>query len=307
MKIYTITLSPAYDVHASASSLALHHENLAHVKSRDAGGKGVNVSRALTYNGVDNTAIVVLGRDNCADFKAALDADKMTYVVIEKEGRIRENITIHEEGESETRISFSGFSLDNGILDEIEKLLSIDENTVVTFTGSVPRGVDMPCVKDFLARLKDKGAKIVVDSRSFTLDDLIEVAPWLIKPNSEEIAVYSGKDVKSFENCLDFAEKLLSDGIENVMISLGEKGALLVTADATVTAVPPAIEALSTIGAGDSTIAGFIAAYSEGKDAAECLRRATSYGTAACLLEGTTPPTKENVAAIYTGVKITTL
>lgn len=304
MKIYTITLSPAYDVHATAKALVLQHENLAHVKSRDAGGKGVNVSRALTYNDIENTAVIVLGRDNCADFKAALDDDKMTYIGIEKDGRIRENLTIHTEGEAETRISFSGFSLGNEILGEVESLISADENTVVTFTGSVPSGVDMTEVKKFLTRLKKCGAKVVVDSRSFTLNDLIEVSPWLIKPNSEEIATYSGKEVDSFSDCLDFAKMLLFVGIENVMISLGEKGALLVTADTIVTAVPPAINALSTIGAGDSTIAGFIAAYVEGSDASECLRRATSYGTAACLLEGTTPPTKENVAEIYKDVKI---
>ena len=304
MKIYTITLSPAYDVHATAKSLELHHENLAHVQSRDAGGKGVNVSRALTYNGVDNTAVVVLGRDNCADFKAALDSDKMTYIAIEKDGRIRENLTIHEDGADETRISFSGFSLDNSILEEVDDLMSVDENTVVTFTGSVPKGVDMPEIKKFLAALKNKGAKIVVDSRSFTLDDLIEVAPWLIKPNSEEIAMYSGKEANCFADCLDFAKKLLADGIENVMISLGEKGALLVNKDGAVGAIPPAINALSTIGAGDSTIAGFIAAYCNGKDSAETLRTAVSYGSAACLLEGTTPPTKENVAEIYKDVKI---
>ena len=304
MKIYTITLSPAYDVHATAKSLELHHENLAHVQSRDAGGKGVNVSRALTYNGVDNTAVVVLGRDNCADFKAALDADKMTYIAIEKDGRIRENLTIHEDDADETRISFSGFSLDNGILEEVDDLMSIDANTVVTFTGSVPKGVDMIEVKKFLATLKNKGAKVVVDSRSFTLDDLIDVAPWLIKPNSEEIAMYSGKEVNKFADCLDFAKKLLDDGIENVMISLGEKGALLVNEDGAVGAIPPAINALSTIGAGDSTIAGFIAAYCEDKDSAEILRIAVSYGTAACLLEGTTPPTKENVVEIYKDVKI---
>ena len=307
MKIYTITLSPAYDVHASADSLVLQHENLAHVKSRDAGGKGVNISRALTYNGVENTAVIVLGRDNCGDFKAALDADKMTYIALERDGRIRENLTIHVDGEDETRISFSGFSLDNSILAEVDDLLYVDKDTVVTFTGSVPKGVDMPLVKAFLKDLKNKGAKVVVDSRSFTLDDLIEVAPWLIKPNSEEIAVYSGKEVNSFADCLDFAKKLLSDGIENVMISLGEKGALLVTEGTTVTAVPPSIDALSTIGAGDSTIAGFIAAYADGADAAECLKTATAYGTAACLLEGTTPPTKENVSEICRNVKINIL
>ena len=307
MKIYTITLSPAYDVHATAKSLVLRHENLAHVSSRDAGGKGVNVSRALTYNGVENTAVIVLGKDNCADFKSALDSDKMTYIAIEKEGRIRENLTIHTEGEDETRISFSGFSLDNGILGEVEALLPADENTVVTFTGSVPGGVDMTEIKKFLARLKAKGAKIVVDSRSFTLDDLIDVAPWLIKPNSEEIATYSGREVNDFADCLDFAKGLLDRGIENVMISLGEKGAVLVTDEGAVGAIPPAINALSTIGAGDSTIAGFISAYCEGKNAPERLRVAVSYGSAACLLEGTTPPTKSNVAEIYKDVKVVML
>ena len=304
MKIYTITLSPAYDVHATAKSLMLHHENLAHVKSRDAGGKGVNISRALTYNGVENTAIIVLGKDNCADFKAALDADKMTYIGIEKDGRIRENITIHEDGEKETRLSFSGFSLNTTILEEVEDQIYIDGDTVITFTGSVPSGVDMSIVKGFLIYLKKKGAKVVVDSRSFTLNDLIDVAPWLIKPNSEEIEMYSGKVVNSFDDCLDFAKDLLSKGIENVMISLGEKGALLVNANGAFTAIPPAIDALSTIGAGDSTIAGFIAAYSEGKDSAEMLRVAVSFGSAACMLEGTTPPTKENVAEIYKDVKV---
>ncbi len=307
MKIYTITLSPAYDVHASANSLVLQHENLAHVKSRDAGGKGVNISRALTYNGVENTAVVVLGRDNCTDFKAALVSENMNYIAIEKDGRIRENLTIHVDGEDETRISFSGFSLDNGVITEVEDIIPADENTVVTFTGSVPKGVDMTEVKNFLARLKARGARIVVDSRSFTLADLIEVKPWLIKPNCEEIAIYSGKDVNNFADCIDFAKELSANGIENVMISLGEQGALLATDHICVAAIPPAINTLSTIGAGDSTIAGFIAAYNCGADAAECLKVAISYGTAACLLEGTTPPTKENVAEIYKDVRIEVL
>lgn len=307
MKIYTITLSPAYDVHATAKSLVLQHENLAHVTSRDAGGKGVNISRALTYNGIDNTAIIVLGRDNCADFKAALDSDKMTYIAIEKDGRIRENLTIHTGSEEETRISFSGFSLDNGVLAEIENIIHADSDAIVTFTGSIPQGVDMAEVKKFLAHLKNAGAKVVVDSRSFTLSDLMEVAPWLIKPNREEISIYSGKNVSSFNDCLDFAKKLCAGGIENVIISLGEIGALLVTNETAIIATPPAINALSTIGAGDSTIAGFIAAYCAGKDFAEMLRTAVSYGTAACLTQGTTPPMRENVTIIYNDVKIETL
>ena len=105
----------------------------------------------------------------------------------------------------------------------------------------------------------------------------------------------------------DFAKELCTRGIENVMISLGEQGALLATDRTCVAATPPAVNALSTIGAGDSTIAGFIAAYCESKDDMEMLRTAVSYGTAACLRSGTTPPTQADVAEIYKNVKIQTM
>lgn len=306
MKIYTITLNPAYDIHASAESLSLDHENLAEVKSRDAGGKGINISRALTYNGVENTAIVVLGKDNCTEFEDSLTADNITYVGIKKPGRIRENLTVHTES-GETRISFGGFTLDNSVLTEISSEICADRETIVTFTGSVPKGVDMTEIKHLLISLKSKGAKIVIDSRSFTLSDLSDVKPWLIKPNSEEIAEYSGKTVNDFSDCLEFARKMNREGIENVMISLGEKGAMLVTNATVATATPPRISVLSTIGAGDSTIAGFIAAYAQGNTPEECLRMGVSFGTAACLLEGTTPPTRKNVAQIYQNTHVKNL
>lgn len=298
MKIYTITLNPAYDIHAFAKSLSIGRENRAEIKSRDAGGKGINISRALTYNGVKNTAIVVLGEENCADFEDSLAADNITYISIKRSGRIRENLTVHTES-GETRISFEGFSVNNSVLAEIAEKICADSETVVTFTGSVPKGVDMTEIKRFLTFLKSAGARIVIDSRSFTLPDLKDVKPWLIKPNSEEIAEYSGKNVEDFSDCLEFAQEMNREGIDNVMISLGDKGALLVNQYTVATAIPPRINVLSTIGAGDSTIAGFIASCAEGKSPEECLRTGVAYGSAACLLEGTTPPTCENVKKIY--------
>ncbi len=303
MKIYTITLNPAYDVHASAGNLAIGRENLARVTSRDAGGKGINISRALSANGMDNTAIAVLGRENCADFKRLIDEYGIKCVFIEREGRIRENLTFHTEG-GETRISFLGFSLDCSVLEEVADLIDADGDTVVTFTGSVPRGVDIGECKRFLAMLKEKGAKVVVDSKSFTLDDLIEVKPWLIKPNGEEISAYSGREIRDFSDCREIAFELCRKGIENVMISLGERGAMLVKADGAFVAVPPTVRALSTVGAGDSTIAGFIAAYSKGNTPEKCLRTAVSYGTAACLSEGTAPPRARDVAYIMNNIRI---
>ena len=306
MKIYTITLNPAYDVHADAERLLPGHENLARIIRRDAGGKGINISRALTFNDVENTAIVVLGKENCTDFKASLATDGINYVAIEQNGRIRENLTVHTKS-GETRISFTDFTLDNTVLDEISALIKADRDTAVTFTGSVPNGIDMPIIKSFLADLSSKGTRIVIDSRSFGISDLVELKPWLIKPNSEEIAHYSGREVTEFSDCLEFAKRLNREGIENVMISLGDKGALLVTEGTAAVAIPPQINALSTIGAGDSAIAGFIGAYSSGNSPEECLRQAVSYGTAACLVDGTTPPTPDNVAQIYKKVKIKNL
>ena len=117
MKIYTLTLNPAYDVHAFAEGLSLRCENLAQIQSREAGGKGVNISRALCSGQTPNTAIIVLGKDNSADFEKELS--DMNCILLEKEGRIRENLTIHCADASETRISFTGFSVDDGIFGEV--------------------------------------------------------------------------------------------------------------------------------------------------------------------------------------------
>ena len=186
-----------------------------------------------------------------------------------------------------------------------EKLLPTLENgDLVTFTGRVPSGISMDAVKAFLEKIMDKGARVVIDSRSFEKDDLVQMKPWLIKPNEEEIAVYLDREINSFEDVIDGARELRKSGIENVMISLGSKGALLVCEDGAYVARPPKIEALSTIGAGDSSIGGFLAAALEGNTYGEMLRRAVSYGSAACLSAGTRPPVAEDVARIYDKVSI---
>jgi fructose-1-phosphate kinase PfkB-like protein len=148
------------------------------------------------------------------------------------------------------------------------------------------------------------GARVVIDSKSFTLSDLIDVKPWLIKPNGEEIEVYSDRVVKDFGDCRGLAEELCAKGIENVMISLGEKGAMLVNSDGAFVAVPPSVSAVSTVGAGDSTIAGFVSAFADGKRAEECLRRAVAFGSAACMRGGTAPPMACNIADILKNIKV---
>ena len=306
MKIITITLNPAFDVHCSAEHFEACHENLATITEREAGGKGVNISRALTMNGVDNLALLAVGDANGADFCRELDKDGMTYEAIELKGRIRENITIHTKDAPETRLSFTGFATDESLLEKFEEKLipMLESGDLVTFTGSVPSGISMAAVKGFIANIKNTGAKVVIDSRSFKKDDLIETKPWLIKPNEEEIAVYLGREIDSFESVMDGAMALYESGIENVMISLGSKGALLVCADGAFIAHPPKIKAISTIGAGDSSIGGFLAAAAAGKRSEEMIKTAVSFGSAACMSAGTRPPVPADVAKIYADVTV---
>ncbi len=301
MKIITLTLNPAFDIHCFTENFQPYHENLAMITAQEAGGKGVNISRALTANGIENTALIAMGMENASGFRQKLDADDIRYREIMVPGRIRENITLHTEGADETRISFPGFRADASLLEQTENMLNSlwEDECFVTFTGRIPDGLDMTWVKAFLLHLKGRGAKIVIDSRSFTYTDLSEVRPWLIKPNEEEISMYLKRPIHQFEEVVEAAGQMQREGIANVMISLGAKGALLVSDGVTLTVTPPQVHAVSTIGAGDSSIAGFLAAAVHGKSPAERLRRAVSYGTAACLSSGTRPPLPDDVQRIY--------
>ena len=298
MRIYTLTLNPAYDIHATTAHFLPCKENLAAVTSRDAGGKGVNISRALHSGGTKNTAVIVLGKENGGEFRESLAAFGLDCLYFEKEGRIRENLTLHCQTTGETRISFSGFSLDESILEAVENAMIVDEETFVTYTGRTPGGIPAEKVKTFLKRLREKGARVVIDSKSFSLEDLFELKPWLIKPNQEEISEYFGCEIQTLEEAAEKAKLFHEKGIANAMISLGGDGALLVCDSGTFTVKAPAISPVSTIGAGDSSIAGFLAAAAEGRDAWACLKAAVAYGTAACLTEGTLPPEKDDIQRI---------
>lgn len=307
MKIVTLTLNPAIDVHCHTADFQPYHENLCSVTSRDAGGKGVNISRALTANGIENLAVVILGEENGASFRSGLLADGLQLLELSVPGSIRENITLHCDNGPETRISFSGFSVSDDLISrlEAELLPQIDEDTVLTFTGSNPKGLSMERVKTFLRKVMQAGTKVVIDSRSFSLQDLLSLKPWLIKPNEEEISQYLQRTVSSFEEVLSSAKELHGQGIENVMISLGAQGALLVCSSGCFVARPPKIEALSTIGAGDSSIAGFVSVACA--SAEQRLSTAVSFGTAACLTPGTRPPLPADVARISRQIQLENL
>lgn len=307
MKIVTLTLNPAFDVHCHTPSFQPFRENLAQITANDAGGKGINVSRALTQTGVENTALVVLGEENADSFRRSLTADGIQFCEITVEGRIRENVTLHADNAPETRISFAGFTVNDTLLDTVAQRLHelIDGDAFLTVTGRNPEGLSMGALKRMLIGLGETGVKLIVDSRSFSLQDLLDVRPWLIKPNEEEIGTYTDIAVKDLNDAKAAAAELRGKGIENVMISLGSQGAILSCSEGTYIANAPKLRVLSTVGAGDSAIGGFCAAAKAGRPFSDMLRYAVAYGSAACMTEGTRPPEAATIETLLQQIRVT--
>ena len=297
MKIVTLTLSPAFDVHFHAEKLELGRENFVRVLGRDAGGKGINISRALRAFGVESVAVAVLGEDNCGEFRELLLKEGVSVAPIVIPGRIRENVTVRTLSGEETRMSPSSPDVPFDTLGKIEAITGevLEPGDVLTLTGSIPRGVPINEIVKYLKRERERGVRVIVDSRSLTLDDIVEIKPFLIKPNEYEIEKYAGRTVKGIEEAVKEAESLRTIGIENVMITLGKGGAVISSAEGSFAVAAPSVEVRSTIGAGDSAIAGFIYALSKGESIKNALASSVAFGSAACLSEGTKPPLRETV------------
>ena len=305
MRIITITLNPAFDVHCTGKSLTIYHENFVKTTSVEAGGKGINLSRALAANNIPNETVVVVGKENAEPFQNALEADGLWVIPIVTPGRIRENITIHEENLPETRISFDGFPCNPNILQEITgRIGPVDRNTVIAFTGSAPIGIDPDSILSFLKSFQNQGAKIVIDSRTIPFQKLVAFHPWLIKPNRDEAAVFSGRAIRNLEDAVAIAQEFHQTGIANVLLTLGNDGAVLACKEGVFRAKVPSVAAKSTIGAGDSTIAGFIDGTMRGLDTQNLLKCAVAYGTAACMQEGTQPPRSQDIDAVMQNVAV---
>ena len=298
--IITVTLNPAYDLHYTISNFRPYKENIVESALVESGGKGVNISRALSNNNKANTAFVILGRENCGQFEKSLQQWGLNYIPLYVPGKIRENITIHTKDAPETRICFDNFYLNDEQLGEFFDKLSgyIQNGTIVAFSGRIPRGISTENALSFLRKVKDAGALLAVDCCSFDIEALSELRPWLIKPNEQEIESLCKRTVTTIEDALSAAKQLASVGIGHVIVSMGGKGAAYVGCGGACAATAPAITPISTIGAGDSTVAGFISGFVDGLTFTDCLKRAIAFGTAACLTDGTLPPRPEDVTRL---------
>ncbi len=305
MKVVTLTLNPALDIHYCLDNFKPFSENYANSVSKSAGGKGINVSRALSMLDVENKAVVILGNESDQEFKDLLSKSDISYEAVYCDAKIRENVTLHPHNNKETRISLDNFSITEENFNQAFCLADLKKNDILIFAGRLPKGIMKSAVIEKLKELAASGVLLAVDCNSFTSGDIKEIRPWFIKPNSDEAKALTGIDVEDLSSAYLAAVKLSKDyDIPNVLISAGKEGAAYYGEYGGFSVLVPKIAAVSTVGAGDSTVAGFVGAFSKNESIIECLRTACASGTAACLSEGTEPPTEENFFKIKSQIEV---
>ncbi|WP_461171090.1 1-phosphofructokinase family hexose kinase [Arthrobacter sp. Z1-15] len=307
--IVTLTVNPSLDRTVELpGTLVRGAVQRAAAISEDPGGKGVNVCRALSASGVRAVAVLP-GRDD-DPVMAGLRTAGVSYANLPIAATLRSNITLTEPDGTTTKINLPGPPLDAG---EQEGLINLLVTTCaagedgspaswLVLAGSLPPGAS-PDLYALVAhavrqRFGDRAPRIAIDSSGPPLLGALlhNATPDLLKPNAEELAEVTGigtEDELEADSGLavSAARTLIARGVGAVLATLGPKGALLVTADGAWHATRPPVEARSTVGAGDSSLAGFLLADVAGAPPRDCLRQAVAHGAAAASLPGTTVPT----------------
>lgn len=282
LRIATVTLNPAFDLVGRLARIELGEVNTVETLGLYPAGKGINVAKVLADLGVRLSVSGFLGQDNQGDFVQAFQQHGIDDQFFRIAGKTRINVKITETTAEVTDLNFLGFEICHSDWLKFTALSQRwhEQFDLVAVCGSLPRGVSPSQFAEWLQALKAQGLKVVLDSSHAALTAGLTAQPWLVKPNRRELEIWANRPLASVEAIIDAANDLRSQGIENVIISMGEQGAIWFNAEGGLQARPPRCEnVVSTVGAGDSMVAGLIYGLSQGWDKAETLRFAS--GTSA--------------------------
>jgi 1-phosphofructokinase len=276
------------------------------------GGKGVNVARAIAAAGVDVVSVLPTGDTD--PIVTALRSLGLGLATVPVPTLVRTNYTLVDPQGITTKLNEPGAALDDATREALAALLR-DRGAGarwIVLSGSLPPGTPSGWYAELVATLRGTGARIAVDTSEGPLLALLEsgrdAAPDLLKPNAEELAQITGTTEEAVlgdpEVALAAVRELHTRGVAEVLLTLGSDGAVLSTADGGLwSALPPRITVRSTVGAGDSSLAGYVLADLAGAPPAERLRAAVAYGAASASLPGSAVPTPAQVDG--TAVQVT--
>jgi 1-phosphofructokinase len=301
--IVTLTPNPSIDRTVTLTGELVRGAVLrAESVTAQAGGKGVNISRAAVAANVPTIAVLPAHKDD--PFVVELLRDGIDCRPERPAGDIRVNLTLTEPDGTTTKVNTPGAAVGSEDLDRLAAAVTqrARQASWVVLAGSLPPGAPDSWYADLVGALRVTGVRVAVDTSGAPLVALAagleRHAPHLMKPNGEELASLTGGDAEALEAdpvaAARAAEVLVSRGVEAVLATLGGSGAVLVTAEGAWHATPPPTTVVSTVGAGDSSLFGYLLGALRGLEPAERLRLAVAYGSAAAGLPGTTIPTPEH-------------
>lgn len=285
--IYTVTFNPAIDYVLKANSFEKNKINKSENEKIFPGGKGINVSIVLNNLGIESK---VLG------FIAGFTGNKIEEMINKlgvktefinlKNGNSRINIKIDSDNK-ETAINCTGPKIEKEELRTlIEKIEMLKDDDILVLAGSIPNGIENNIYEIICERLQNKKIKVIVDATSNLLTNVLKYRPYLIKPNDEELGEIFNVEIKDENDAYIYAKKLQEQGAQNVVVSLGAKGALMIDSEKNKHFIKaPKGERINTVGSGDSMVAGIIAGFIQDKNYEEILKLGVACGSATACSE----------------------
>ena len=307
--IYTITLNPALDRTLWIEKVRDDVSNRILEEKSFAGGKSVDVSKVLKNLGQESIALGFVGGFAGRELEGRLLNEGIQTDFIHVSGETRTNIIIHER-ETGKQLAFNARGPEirpSELMEFVERLERLPCSDLVAIGGSLPIGVSPEIYRKIITLVKRCQSTVVLDVDGEALKKGISARPDVIKPNIHELSELVGRQLQELDDIRAAAREINRQGVRIVLISMGPRGILLVSEGHEYLAVPPKVDVQSTIGAGDSSVAGFITGLVEGKSLKECLAYAAAAGTATTLHQGTALARKEDFLHLVPQVKLTVL
>lgn len=293
--IYTITFNPALDYTVQVEEFEIGKINRTKSENILAGGKGLNVSIILKRLEIENTALSFIAGFTGKELERKIKQYNIKTDFIEiNNGYTRINVKISSLKknsliqERETALNGNGPEITQEDIDELlEKIKKINSEDIVILSGNVPKCINEDIYEIICKELNEKNVKFVVDASQKLLMNCLKYKPFFIKPNKDELEETFNTKIKTKKEIIIYAKKLQEKGAQNVLISLGGDGAILLTEKNEVYySNTPKGQVINTVGAGDSMVAGFVAGYLKKKDYKEALKLGIASGSATAFSAG---------------------
>ena len=307
MRIATVTLNPAFDLVGRLARIEIGEVNTVETLGLYPAGKGINVAKVLADLDTKLSVTGFLGEENQGDFVQAFAQNGVDDKFYRIAGKTRINVKITEIEADITDLNFLGFEISEQDWEAFTHQSQTWESQydLVAVCGSLPRGVTPEQFAAWLESLHQQGLKVVLDSSNAALTAGLTAHPWLVKPNRRELEVWAGRSLHTIEEVI---EQLRSHGIEHVIISMGEKGSVWLNSEGVLQAQPPRCEnVVSTVGAGDSMVAGLIYGFSQGWSKEKTLSFASATSALAVSQSNVGISDKQALEQILAQVKLTNL